>query len=110
MIKRIIDKTRKRIVPINVTVFPTPLFESLFSIFIMVFLLRLRKKEFPVGSLFFIYLILNGISRFMVEFLRLNPKFYFDLTQGQLVAIPFILTGIIGLFIINKMNIKEVKA
>ncbi|HPD78151.1 MAG TPA: prolipoprotein diacylglyceryl transferase, partial [Spirochaetota bacterium] len=50
---------------------------------------------------FFIYLLLNGVARFAVEFIRLNPKTALLLTQAQLVAICFILIGLVGLFIIR---------
>jgi len=84
------------IVPTSAPVFPTPLFESFISFLIFIFIMKLRKREMPAGKLFFIYLILNGIARFAVEFIRLNPKAAFGLTQAQIIALLFMLTGIIG--------------
>jgi phosphatidylglycerol:prolipoprotein diacylglycerol transferase len=90
------------IVPITVNVFPTPLFESFASLIFFLILMRLRKIEMKTGTLFFIYLIMNGFARFTVEFIRLNPVAAFGLTQAQIVAICFITAGIGGLIFINR--------
>jgi len=90
------------IVPTSSEVFPTPLFESFFSLFLVVLLLQLRKKEMSHGRVFFTYLILNGIARFSVEFIRLNPKIAFGLSNAQFTAIGFVLTGALGLLYVSK--------
>jgi phosphatidylglycerol---prolipoprotein diacylglyceryl transferase len=90
------------IVPTTAEVFPTPLFEVFFSFMVLAFLLNLRKRELATGQLFFTYLILNGIPRFLVEFIRLNPTAAFNFTQAQIVSIFFVLTGIIGIIITGR--------
>lgn len=90
------------IVPTSLMVFPTPLIESFCSFAIFIILMKLRKFEWPAGKLFFIYCILNGVPRFMIEFIRLNPKVVFGMTQAQIIAILFIITGTIGLFLVQK--------
>jgi phosphatidylglycerol:prolipoprotein diacylglycerol transferase len=90
------------IVPITVNVFPTPLFESFASLIFFLVLMRLRKNEMKTGTLFFIYLIMNGFARFTIEFIRLNPVTSLGLTQAQIVALCFITAGIGGLVFINK--------
>ncbi len=90
------------IVPSTAAVFPTPLFESFVSFMFFVLLMKLRKREMPAGKLFFIYMILNGSARFLVEFIRLNPKVALDLTHSQFVGVCFILTGIIGWVLVEK--------
>lgn len=92
------------IVPITVNVFPTPLFESFASLIFFLILMRLRKNEMKTGMLFFIYLIMNGFARFSIEFIRLNPVTSIGLTQAQIVAICFILTGIAGLIYVIKKD------
>lgn len=84
------------IVPTTMTVFPTPLFEVFFSFIVLAIILRLRKKDLAEGKLFFLYLILNGLPRLLVEFIRLNPKIAFGMSQAQIVGILFIITGIAG--------------
>ncbi len=56
----------------------------------------------PAGKIFFIYLILNGAARFLVEFIRLNPVMAFGLTQAQIIAIFYVLTGILGWILVEK--------
>lgn len=90
------------IVPSTAEVFPTPLFEAFFSFMIAAFLMQYRKREFPEGRMFFLYFILNAIGRFSVEMIRLNPKVILGLTQAQLVAILFLITGTIGIVLVNK--------
>ena len=88
--------------PSTAAVFPTPLFESFFSFALCALLLILRKRELKRGTLFFVYLLLNGISRFAVEFIRTNPKIAFSLTQAQIIAIFILAAGAAGLFIVNR--------
>lgn len=48
-------------------VYPTPLYEALMSFSIFIFLWSIRKRQQTVGQLFFIYLILSGLERMMIE-------------------------------------------
>jgi phosphatidylglycerol---prolipoprotein diacylglyceryl transferase len=43
-----------------------------------------------------LYLILSGTSRLLVEFIRLNPRLLFGLSEAQLISIVLIISGIIG--------------
>ncbi len=38
--------------------------------------------------MFMIYLMLSSVFRFSVEFLRLNPRLLFGLSEAQLIAVP----------------------
>ena len=80
-----------------VPVFPTSLYE--FSICTLFFagLWMFRKHIKINGLLFGIYLILNGIERFVIEGIRVNIKYdiagaYF--TQARIIALCLILGGI----------------
>jgi phosphatidylglycerol:prolipoprotein diacylglycerol transferase len=95
------------IVPVSATVYPTPLFESTLSFIFFFILLQLRTKELKTGTLFFIYIALNGTARFIIEFIRLNPVTGFGLTQAQLVGILFIITGIGGLALLKRQGLKS---
>ena len=88
--------------PTSMEVLPTPLFESLVSFLIFAALMHLRKRDIKIGILFFIYFIFNGIARFGVEFIRLNEKVIGFLTQAQIIAILFVITGALGIFLIQK--------
>ncbi len=91
------------IVPVTAAVFPTPLFESFVSFMLFILFMKLRKKELPTGLIFFLYLVLNGTARFLVEFIRLNPKIALNLTQAQVVGILYVITGALGIFLVRKL-------
>ncbi len=81
-------------------VFPTSFYESMAAIISLVVLWSLRKKITVNGMLFAMYLVLNGVSRFFIEQIRVNPKmnlFGIEITQAELISILLIITGIIGI-------------
>jgi phosphatidylglycerol:prolipoprotein diacylglycerol transferase len=41
----------------------------------------------------YLYLILVGMARFLVEFVRINPRVFIGLTEAQLISIAMIITG-----------------
>ncbi|MCU0849387.1 MAG: prolipoprotein diacylglyceryl transferase [Spirochaetes bacterium] len=90
------------IVPTTGEVFPTALFESMLSFIFFAALMQIRKRDLPAGMLFFIYLIMNGMARFMVEFIRINPKAALGLTHAQFIAVLFVITGIIGIVMLRR--------
>jgi phosphatidylglycerol:prolipoprotein diacylglycerol transferase len=49
----------------------------------------------PAGEVFAFYLILTGVARFLVEFIRINPRSFFGLTNAQAASIASILVGAI---------------
>ena len=80
-------------------VYPAPIYEIIMAFIIGGFLWVIRKKLVIPGMLFFIYLILNGIERFLIEIVRVNDRYdYFGLnwSQAQFIAIGLIIIGIIG--------------
>jgi len=68
---------------------------------------KLRKKGWVDGKLFAVYLMLAGLERLLVEFIRLNPRILFGLSEAQLVSIVLIVVGIIGFYYFTKN--KELK-
>ena len=58
-----------------ITVYPTQIIESILGFGIFIFLWNKREDITTQGSLFFIYLIIAGMERFFIEFIRLNPKY-----------------------------------
>jgi phosphatidylglycerol:prolipoprotein diacylglycerol transferase len=47
--------------------------------------------------MFMWYLVAAGAERFTIEFLRINPRILFGLSEAQLIAVVLILFGIYGL-------------
>jgi len=84
------------IVPPDTPLHPTPVYEFLAMLIIFFILWRLRKKDWPDGKLFMVYLVLAGIERFLVEFIRINPRLIFGFSEAQLISIGLIVIGIIG--------------
>jgi len=82
------------VVPTNVPVHPTPLYEALAAVVIATLLLALGRHWNP-PAVFGAYLVLSGISRFLVEFLRVNEPALLGLTQPQLWALVSLLTGVV---------------
>ena len=58
-----------------ITVYPTQIIETIIGFGIFAFLWRNRENIVNQGSLFFTYLIVAGMERFFIEFIRLNPKY-----------------------------------
>jgi phosphatidylglycerol---prolipoprotein diacylglyceryl transferase len=78
--------------PIDQTVHPTPIYETLAMGFVAYLLWRLRDR-FQIGVLFSIYLVLAGTERFLVEFIRRNDHVLLGLTQAQLISLAMIAGG-----------------
>ncbi len=81
-------------------VHPTSIYEMVmaFAIGGLLWALRKRLTHIP-GLLFSIYLFFNGVERFFIEFARINDKYNvlgFELSQAQIIAICFMLAGLIG--------------
>jgi phosphatidylglycerol---prolipoprotein diacylglyceryl transferase len=85
--------------PANCNVHPTPVYEFLAWVAIGAYLWHLGTKALqvpkPDGEIFGNYLILTGIARFLVEFIRLNPKVLYGLTNAQIVSLACIVGGIV---------------
>jgi len=82
------------LVPTDVPVHPTPLYEALAAVVIAAALWALGKRWNP-PAVFGAYLALSGISRFLVEFLRINEAALLGLTQPQLWALASLVTGVV---------------
>ena len=75
-------------------VHPTQIYESLICFGLFYYLYQKRTKIVVQGSLFFSYLVLAGVERFLIEFLRLNQKYLFGLSGAQLIALSMIGIGV----------------
>jgi phosphatidylglycerol:prolipoprotein diacylglycerol transferase len=84
------------IVPDTTLCHPTPVYELILCSIFFVILWRMRKTTSPDGKLFMAYLVLAGLERFVVEFLRINPRIAFGLSEAQLIALGLILIGAFG--------------
>jgi phosphatidylglycerol---prolipoprotein diacylglyceryl transferase len=78
----------------GVRVLPTPLFELIVGLLIGWYLWRRAGKPHQVGMITGQYFLLSGIARFLVEFVRRNPKVFLDLSNAQLASLGAALVGI----------------
>jgi prolipoprotein diacylglyceryltransferase len=81
-------------------VYPTPVYETIISLLGLAGLWAIRKKNLIPGTIFFIYMIFNGIERFWIETIRVNDKYeYFGVywSQAQYLSVLFVILGAGGL-------------
>ena len=81
------------VVATDVPVHPTPLYEALAAAVIAVLLWR-ASRTMPLPAIFGAYLVLSGVSRFLVELLRINEPVVAGLTQPQLWSIVSVVAGV----------------
>ena len=86
----------KGLPPTNDRVHPTQLYEIILMGLIFVILWKIRIKNKPDGWLFSILLIIAGVERLLIEFIRnTTPSPIPGLSVAQLIAIVLIIAGII---------------
>jgi phosphatidylglycerol---prolipoprotein diacylglyceryl transferase len=79
-------------VPTTQEVHPTPVYETLAMGLVALLLWRWRDRFRP-GGLFGLYLVLAGLERLLVEFIRRNDEVVAGLTLPQLVSLAMIAGG-----------------
>jgi phosphatidylglycerol---prolipoprotein diacylglyceryl transferase len=90
--------------PNGIKLYPTQLISSLGDFLIAVVLVLYARKERKNGSIAGVYLMLYSIGRFLIEFLRNDPRGSIGfLSTSQFICI-FIFIG--GIILLNKNKIK----
>ena len=83
--------------PPNCTVHPTPIYEFIVMMLIFWYIWRRGKRalQHPLapGVITGEFLILSGLERFFVEFLRINPRVIFGMSNAQFTAVLSALAG-----------------
>ena len=62
----------------------------------------LRKRLRPAGSIFFLFLFLNGLERFFIEKIRVNVEVLGNWTQAEIIATALMLVGLGGMVWLRK--------
>jgi phosphatidylglycerol:prolipoprotein diacylglycerol transferase len=81
-------------------VYPTSIYEFLMAAAIFGILWAVRKHPFANGWLFSLYLVFNGVERYLIEQIRVNNMLDFLLfraTQAEVIAVMTMLAGVAGL-------------
>ena len=82
-----------------VSVHPTQLYETVAGFLMFAILWRLRSHKHAEGWLFGLYLVLAGIERFFVEFLRAkDDRFFGPLTAAQVIALTLMTLGAVWMW------------
>jgi phosphatidylglycerol---prolipoprotein diacylglyceryl transferase len=79
-------------VPTDDRVQPTPIYESITMALVAWILWSLRDRVAP-GILFALYLVLSGLERFLVEFVRRNDEVWAGLTVPQIESLVLMVIG-----------------
>jgi phosphatidylglycerol---prolipoprotein diacylglyceryl transferase len=94
-----------------VGVFPTPFYEIVACFILFLLLLSLRNKLKVPGTMFALYLMLNGLERFFIEKIRVNNTITFlglKVTQAEVISSLLFLSGLaIWLFLWNRAKAKK---
>jgi phosphatidylglycerol---prolipoprotein diacylglyceryl transferase len=77
----------------GVRVHPAPVYETLLYLGVFAILWSLRTRVHPAGRLLYLYFMLAGAARFMVEFVRINPRVFLMFSEAQIIAVGMILFG-----------------
>ncbi|GAB4281379.1 MAG: prolipoprotein diacylglyceryl transferase [Candidatus Rifleibacteriota bacterium] len=80
-------------IPEDIPVHPTPLYESV-SCFMLLGILLLPIWKPGSGRRFSFFLVWFGISRYLVESIRLNPRVYWGMSSSQVISLVFIALGV----------------
>ena len=88
-------------VPTTEEVHPTPVYETLAMGAVAGVLWRLRDAMAP-GGLFALYLVLAGLERFLVEFVRRNEPVLWGMSLAQFVSLAMIAAGIAWLLSLRR--------
>jgi phosphatidylglycerol---prolipoprotein diacylglyceryl transferase len=87
--------------PPGVKVQPTPIYETVTMCLLAWGLWQLRDRVRP-GVVFALYLLLSGLERLLVEFIRRNAEVFAGLTTPQLESIALMVIGTVWLWLITR--------
>lgn len=82
-------------------VFPTSMYEATVCILLFLFLWAIRRRFNRPLQLFGIYLVLNGLERFLIELVRVNYKYdwgFIHPTQAEIISACLVIGGLLLFF------------
>lgn len=92
-----------------IQVHPTYLYESLWNLGVLMFLLYWRKHKKFQGEIFFMYLFGYGVGRFWIESLRTDQLILFGtgLAVSQVLALVMVIISGVMIYLLRKRNTKK---
>jgi phosphatidylglycerol:prolipoprotein diacylglycerol transferase len=92
---------------LNPPVYPTPFYEIVVCLLLFGLIWSLRKKLKTPGTLFALYLMLNGLERFFIEKIRVNNRlniFGFQPSQAEVISTLLFLGGLALWVVLKRRN------
>ena len=92
-------------------VYPTAIYESIMAILLFSFLWIIRKRIAIPGMLFGIYLIINGLERFIIEKIRVNTTYNiygYEITQAEIISSALMFTGLVIVVYLKRFKNKSI--
>ena len=83
----------KGLPPTTIPVHPTQIYEVIAGLCIYALLQTYRKRDHVPGQVFFLYMMLAGAERFLVEFVRTNQHYVLGMSGAQVIALILISAG-----------------
>jgi phosphatidylglycerol---prolipoprotein diacylglyceryl transferase len=94
--------------PPGVRVQPTPIYETVSMCLVAYLLWWLRDRVRP-GVVFALYLLLSGLERFLVEFIRRNSEVLAGLTAPQLESVALMVIGAAWLAVLLRGGVQALR-
>ncbi|MEE9213945.1 MAG: prolipoprotein diacylglyceryl transferase family protein [Thermodesulfobacteriota bacterium] len=89
-------------------VHPTQIYESIAMVISFIIVWKLRKRDYPIGWISGLTLIILGVVRFPLEILRnTTPSFIPEMSQAQLISIILIIIGVVKLLSLKKRQLAQ---
>jgi phosphatidylglycerol---prolipoprotein diacylglyceryl transferase len=92
--------------PANCAVHPTPIYEFVVGVAIFYYLWRLgardRNASARPGLIVAQFFVFSGVARFLVEFIRINPRSILGMSNAQAVSLLSIVAGIVLLLTLKR--------
>ena len=94
------------LVPTTQRVHPTPIYEFLAGIFITWALWRLGTRVIAggmrFGTVLAAFLVFSGLERFLVEFIRINPRVVWGMSNAQVASLASVASGCVLFFFLRR--------
>ena len=102
------------VVPTMERVHPTPLYEFFIWLVIAAILWGVGKRAVTgtgiKGEVFYLYLISTGVARFLIEFIRINPRSFFGMSNAQTASLASIVLGVILMWRVSSQASQQSKS
>ena len=84
--------------PPGVRVHPAPLYEAALYLGIFGLLWALRRRVERPGTILALYFVLAGTARFLIEYVRIEPRVLWSLTAAQLFSVLLVAVGAVLIY------------